>query len=158
MALTAIRLLKDAYDREVIRLHSLNDDFSCGISRGFNEAGAGCTQSNRSICPCLLGARTFIASLSAWRDRISDFTEDSIPKVLRNFIPKAGDVGCSIPFPIPHLAVITKWLPLSPNQKPFLRKMSSWAEDIGEERWAQLTESIDSVRRRVTDPDAERTA
>ena len=40
--------------------------------------------------------------LHAWRDRISNLTEDSIPKVLRDFIPKAGDVGLSLPFPIPH--------------------------------------------------------
>jgi hypothetical protein len=156
MGLMAIQCLKGAYDREIIRLDSLKDGFSCELAHGFNEADSKISQIGDTSCPCLLDASRFIASLSAGRDRINIFTEDSIPNALRSFIPKAGDVGRSLPFPVPHLAVKTKWLPLSPKQEHFVRRMESWSEGVGDQRWSRLTENINSVDRWVTDPYAKR--
>ena len=151
----AVQCLKSAYDKEIKRLGHLKGSFSCGLTHGFSEAVAS-DQIGNTNCPCLLESGNFIAALSAWRDRIVNFTEESIPKALRNFIPDPEDVGLTIPFPVPHLAVVTKWLPLSPKQEPFARKMSSWSEGIGDDRWSKLNENIKSVDRWVTIPDAKR--
>ena len=77
------------------RLDCLKGGFLCGLAQGFNEAGSEGNQAGDTICPCLLDASRFIASLSAWRDSISDFAEDSIPKVL----------GCWAQFPFPSISL-----------------------------------------------------
>jgi hypothetical protein len=127
------------------QLCKIKGSFSCELAHGSNETVAKVNYLADTSCPCLPEANSFIVALSSWRDRIVNLTEGPISKALRNYIPEAGVVGLALRFHVPHLVVVTKWLPLSPKQTPFTRKTRSWSKGIGVDRWSRLTENTNSV-------------